>query len=84
MLLKNNLMIRYDIDKGRAYLLALYWALQTLTTVGYGDMGGKTTEELLWACIVIYIGTIAFGYIIGMVTSVVMDEDKVRSFFFSS
>ena len=66
-----------DVDKGRAYLLALYWALQTLTTVGYGDMGGKTTLELLWACIVIYIGTVAFGYIIGMVTSVVMSEDRV-------
>ena len=66
-----------DVDKGRAYLLALYWALPTLTTVGYGDMGGKTTHELVWACIVIYIGTVAFGYIIGMVTSVVMSEDRV-------
>ena len=60
------------------YLIALYWSLQTLTSVGYGDIGGdQTTYEVYAACFAIYVGTIAFGWIIGNVTAIVMEEDRV-------
>jgi hypothetical protein len=67
-----------DVDKARAYLLALYWSLQTLTSVGYGDVGSdQTTYEVFAALFSIYVGTIAFGWIIGNVTAIVMEEDRV-------
>ena len=67
-----------DLDKWRMYLIALYWSLQTLTSVGYGDVGGdQTTYEVYAACFGIYVGTIAFGWIIGNVTAIVMEEDRV-------
>ena len=34
----------------------LYWAFSTLTTAGYGDVTAKTVPELLWACIVMFLG----------------------------
>ena len=40
---------------GHLYFLCVYWALQILTTVGYGDIGAKTVAEycifLVWVII---------------------------------
>lgn len=33
------------LSVGREYLGSVYWALTTLTTVGYGDISARTTEE---------------------------------------
>ncbi|CAN0122506.1 unnamed protein product, partial [Hapterophycus canaliculatus] len=33
------------LSLGRRYLGSVYWALTTLTTVGYGDLSARTTEE---------------------------------------
>lgn len=37
----------------------------TLTTVGYGDVTPRTDVEVAWTCIVMFVGTCTFGYIIG-------------------
>ena len=34
-----------DLSIGRRYLGSVYWALTTLTTVGYGDLSARTVEE---------------------------------------
>lgn len=40
-------------------------SLMTLTTVGYGDVTPRTDVEMAWTCIVMFVGTCTFGYIIG-------------------
>jgi len=53
------------------YFLCVYWAFQILTTVGYGDIGSKTTAEyilfLFWVIIGIAFYQIAFGQIISII-----------------
>ncbi|KAJ8609549.1 hypothetical protein CTAYLR_006017, partial [Chrysophaeum taylorii] len=49
----------------RLYVAALYWAVSTLTTVGYGDVTPFTIQEMVWSIIVQFIGTCSLGYIMG-------------------
>ena len=65
-----------DCDKPRIYLLSIYWAFATLTTVGYGDIAAWTTPEVIVATMTMYIGTCILGFVVGNVTTIVMEEDR--------
>eukprot|EP00638_Chattonella_subsalsa_P012254 CAMPEP_0117795248 /NCGR_PEP_ID=MMETSP0948-20121206/11185_1 /TAXON_ID=44440 /ORGANISM="Chattonella subsalsa, Strain CCMP2191" /LENGTH=746 /DNA_ID=CAMNT_0005626147 /DNA_START=15 /DNA_END=2255 /DNA_ORIENTATION=- len=62
--------------RGRTYLLTLYWAFTTLTTVGYGDITAYLPGEIAWTVFVMICGTSLFGYIIGNVASVMTHVDE--------
>lgn len=57
------------------YLAAIYWAMTTLSTVGYGDITPKTDEERLYAMFAMVVGGSLYGYVIGCVTSMVTAKD---------
>tara|TARA_B110000977_G_scaffold184355_1_gene247946 strand:+ start:324 stop:2627 length:2304 start_codon:yes stop_codon:yes gene_type:complete len=51
------------------YVGSLFWAVQTLTTVGYGNVVPQTVSERLLACGVMLLGGFVFSMIIGKVSS---------------
>jgi hypothetical protein len=53
---------------GSKYTLSLYFASMTITTVGYGTASGTTTAEYAVACVLMFIGTLFFGYIVSTTT----------------
>jgi len=57
------------------YLATLYWAVTTLTTVGYGDFLPMSDQERLYAMLAMVIGSAFYGYIIGCITSLITDAD---------
>lgn len=59
----------------RRYLSALYWAMSTLTTVGYGDLIPTSDKERMYAMFAMIVGGSFYGYIIGCMTSVITDMD---------
>jgi len=61
------------------YLRALYWAVTTLTTVGYGDVTPSNTSQTIYTMIVMFLGVGVYGYIIGNVTNILTKVDLLES-----
>lgn len=57
------------------YVATLYWAMQTLTTVGYGDMTPQTDGERGYSIFAMVIGGAFYGYVVGALTSLVSSSD---------
>jgi potassium voltage-gated channel Eag-related subfamily H protein 7 len=66
-------------DKKRVYIVALYYIVQTVTTVGYGDVNPATTKERIFQICVMLIGVIAFSFIAGTLSSLISSFDDVMA-----
>ena len=62
----------YFNNKGKAsvYLFSLYYMFEVITTVGYGDYAGHTTNEFLFIMGVEFIGLIVFSFLMNGVSTV--------------
>ena len=65
-----------DASVGKRYLYSFYWALTTLTTVGYGDITPTNDAERAYATIALLIGALVFGYILTDIGSLVASIDR--------
>ena len=55
----------------KSYTDGLWWALVTITTVGYGDIGATNNYERVFCCVVMIIGVIAFSFANGSLASII-------------
>ena len=58
------------------YLYSIYWALTTLTTVGYGDITPTNDLERLYALAALLVGALVFGYLLSAVGSMMSNLDN--------
>ena len=56
------------------YFQCMYWAFQTLTTVGYGDFGAYNAYEILITILWMAFGVIFYSMVVGTLTSVITEE----------
>ena len=71
-------VVRYgliDESDGRKYLFALYWALTTLTTVGFGDISAGTSAERVICIVWMMFGVGFYSFAVGTITSVLTSMD---------
>lgn len=64
-----------DSPVSMQYTQAAYWALQTLTTVGFGDISPKNVSERIFAIIWMIIGVAFYSYAIGNMTNLIATMD---------
>lgn len=65
-------------DKPLEYGKAVYWAITTLATVGYGDISAKTLPQMAYASVTMIIGVGFFGYVLSNVASLLARIDAAR------
>ena len=68
-----------DRSSGDKLLFSFYWALTTLTSVGYGDVLPKTRFEILLAMVTMCIGVVVIAVAIGNIIAVVNQLNDGRS-----
>ena len=64
-----------------SYLDSLYWTVETLSTVGYGDVTPEGTAEKLYAIGTMVAGIAVIGYVIGQIASLLSRKAPARVLF---
>src|SRR5690606_38409804 len=63
---------RPELDPYSYYNVSIYWAVTTLTTVGYGDITPQTNFGRIYTMGVMLIGVATYGVIIGNFSRMIM------------
>lgn len=61
------------------YAVAIYWSVQTVTTVGYGDVGSVTILEKILCVVIMVFGVIAFSFANGSLASIMQNYDQYNA-----
>lgn len=64
----------YDIQS--YYIRSFYWALTTLTTIGYGDITPKDNIGMIYTSFIMIIGVGMYGIVIGNITRMMAASDR--------
>lgn len=65
-----------ETSTGTRYVTSLYWALTTMTTVGYGDIVPRTNMERSFAAAVQLLGWICNAIVFGNVGALILELDS--------
>lgn len=76
---QGNYGFEWPPDFKEMYPICLYWAVQTVTTIGYGDAGNPTNySERILATLAMLLGSILWAYLISMITTIIHFSQKTQ------
>lgn len=61
------------------YMVAFYWTVTTLSTVGYGDISGTNAPEMLFCSLAMFVGVMAFSVASGSLASIIQSYDQTNA-----
>jgi cyclic nucleotide gated channel alpha 1 len=67
-----------DLSRGELYLTSFYFAITTITTVGYGDISGSSKIEKIFCIFLMLTGTSIYAFTSGALAAslVTMDAEN--------
>ncbi|MGE5259021.1 MAG: ion transporter [Hyphomicrobiales bacterium] len=83
---ENCWVVQQGIERARPatqYIRSLYWVIQTMATVGYGDITPHRDFEYVFSILIMLMGASTYAYIIGNIASVASNLDAARAAFFN-
>lgn len=66
------------------YIEAMYWTIQTLTTVGFGDIVAETRGQMVYSMVVMMFGVGIYGWLIGNVAGILSKRDSVEQYYYEN
>ena len=63
------------------YLTSIYFTVETITTVGYGDVDIRTVQEKLFCMASMIIGVFTFSFTSGQLSSILASADSQRAIY---
>ena len=63
------------------YVVLLYWAITTMTTIGFGDITPQNTIETIYVMVGELVGVCAFAYGMGNVCGMIFNHNKYENDF---
>jgi hypothetical protein len=70
-----------EADNNMRYVTAFYWAVTTISTIGYGDILPTSHDERCLAVIAGLLGGVAFAFAMGSITAIISDTSNVNKKF---
>lgn len=67
---------RKDLPIFNRYIMSLYWAFTTISTVGYGDISPQNIGEMAFCSLIMMIGTFGLGYCVNTVGGILSRIDE--------
>ena len=61
------------------YIFAFYWIFEVITTVGYGDYSGQTSEEYIFSIILEFLGLTFFSFLMGSINGIFNTKDNFNA-----
>ena len=74
---KGDKRIIAEKEQSDIMIAACYWVITTLTTVGYGDIYGKTHYEQLYMMILEFLGIFMFSIFMGTISDLLGHEPQL-------
>jgi len=68
-----------DYSNAQLYIVAVYFSIMTLATVGYGDITPCNTTERVVCCAMMLVGIFVYSVTIGSLTNLLGSLDKRRA-----
>lgn len=66
----------YNKRNHTQYIFAFYWIFEVITTVGYGDYSGSTSQEYIFSIALEFMGLTFFSFLMGSINSIFNTSDN--------